>query len=172
MSTEIPVFSFHVPRSQVDPKTLTYAQAFYLVPDEHWRATSRNWWYQYLLQDLLAVYPGFEKLGYLLKKLVLVEPDQSGPLAGLIRALLQAIRTQPEGFVSLKGGQPEEVCNSIDQASVLRCLDDDCGFAFGNFFSYLLSQAAALDEAQVSGRALIHLQPQPDPPDDSPCASV
>ncbi len=58
--------------------------------------------------------------------------------------------------------QADDVAAELDQAKVLRQLDDDCVQACSNFFSYLLSQAAALDEASAQRKALLYVRPQPD----------
>ncbi len=61
------------------------------------------------------------------------------------------------------GDSLEEVPRQVRQAEIARSLDDDSVVACANFFSFLLSQAAALEEAHPGGQALLYVQPQPSP---------
>lgn len=139
-------------------------EACELVPERHWSSTSRNWWYQGLLERILRVYPGFDALNYLLCEIAAVAPDSVRSRAELIRCLLSSIAQNPEPFSGLDYTEDEHevIRQQVVEAKVSRDLDDDCRFAHGNFFSYLLSQAAALDEAREKGWALLSLQFQPD----------
>ncbi|MFN8607907.1 MAG: hypothetical protein U0931_10265 [Vulcanimicrobiota bacterium] len=143
---------------------LRLEEACYLVPEDTWASTSRNWWFQGLLKNVLSVYPGFEQLEYLQRHISAVAPQRAGELARLIRNLLKTISANPEPFTRLDYAEADPVLvrQQVGEARVLRSLDDDCRFAHGNFFSFLLSQAAALQEAEQAGRALLYLQPQPD----------
>ncbi|MBS2035003.1 hypothetical protein JST97_08440 [bacterium] len=143
---------------------LTIDEACHLVPEQHWAATSRNWWFQALLENVLKAYPGFEDLAYLLSPIVAVPPESVASRAQKLRDLLQLIKARPEPFARLDftESDPEMVRQQVGEAEVLRCLDDDCRYAHGNFFSYLLSQAEALEEAKTKGWALLSLHPQPD----------
>ena len=166
MSHEIPVFAFPVELARV-ASGMDSDEALALAPEEPkdlWMATSRNWWYQGFLTDVLGAYEGFSELGYLLQDLALVRPEWLASRASQLRALVRAIYDRPQGFLGLSmvSETPESLRGVIEEAYVSRNLDDDSQLAFGNFFSFLLSQAAALEEAHSSGKALLYVQPQPD----------
>ena len=166
MSHEIPVFAFPVELARV-ASGMDSDEALALAPEEPkdlWMATSRNWWYQGFLTDVLNAYEGFSELGYLLEDLALVRPESVASRASMLRGLIRAIHDQPQAFLGLRmvSESPESLRRIMDEAYVSRNLDDDSRLAFGNFFSFLVSHAAALEEAQSSGKALLYLQPQPD----------
>jgi hypothetical protein len=84
--------------------------------------------------------------------------------------LLKAIEANPAklceaiGF-PLNEEQIEDLRAGVAQAEVLRDFDDDSVLAHGNFFTSLLSQAAALEEATAAGKCLLYIQPRPNPTD-------
>lgn len=171
MSHEIPVFTFSIAPSAIQGREIGLAEALTLVPPEHWLSTSRNWWYQGLMAKVLTAYPGFEALRYLTEIVAVVVPEQLAERANLIRSLIRSIGENTEPFVMLNiwAGTPrevvqqeiEEVRTNIGQAVVARAFNDDCIYAYGNFFSFLVSQAAALEEASLTGSFLVYVQPQP-----------
>lgn len=144
-------------------------QALGLAPAKEllWMATSRNWWYQNLLEQLLEVYPGFDKLHYLVDHLKLIPWSNTDETAQNIAQLLEAMAKHPEPFWRISGLtiSSDEVAGLIQEAQVERHLSDDSRVAGANFFSFLLSQAAGLREAHQSKMAFLYIQPQPD---DSP----
>jgi hypothetical protein len=165
MSHQIPVFSFAVKENDVR-SGMDIDQALGLAPAKEflWMATSRNWWYQNLIEQLLQVYPRFAKLDYLLQHVKLIAHTQTLETADAIEELLDVVRKDPEHFWRLSGltNSPSEVPGLIQEAVVSRELDDDSQVAGANFFSFLLSQAAGIKEASQSQRAFLYIQPQPD----------
>jgi len=85
-------------------------------------------------------------------------------VAGLLRALLVAISEQPQAFSRLDytDENHQAIQQQVSEAQVLRKLDDHSSLlAHSNFFSYLLSLAAALEEAEQSGKAFLSVQFKP-----------
>lgn len=164
MSHEIPVFWFAVEESKLQ-RGMDSDQVLELVPSKEqlWMATSRNWWYQGLLEQLLPAYSAPVELNYLLHDLAMVPASRAENLAAAIRSLLEQIGQTPQMFIeaSACGETPEAVRAAVEEAQVSQDFDDDCCLAFANFFSFLVSQAAALEEAGQSGKALAYVQPQP-----------
>jgi len=164
LSHYIPVFAYPLdPRN--DRESWSVDEALAAAPPLPWSATSRNWWFQGFLGELLDLFAGHDSLRYLLEDLALVPADETFSRAQDIGRLLAAFRADPELF--LKRGSsyissPDQVAVELDQAQVLRSLDDDSSSACSNFFSYLLSQAAALEEAAAENRALLYVRPMPD----------
>lgn len=165
MSHEIPVFGFAVSEKNVR-SGMDIDQALGLAPAKEflWMATSRNWWYQNLIEQLLQVYPRFAKMDYLIQHLKLIAYSQTLETAEAIEELLDVVRKDPEPFWRLSGltNGPSEVPGLIQEAMVSRDLNDDSQVAGANFFSFLLSQAAALKEASKLQMAFLYIQPQPD----------
>jgi hypothetical protein len=167
MSTEIPVFLCAVSCDAVHGCTLTYDEALSLISDNNLLSisTSRNWWYQGLVAKLIGIYEGFEELRYINEVVAIIETEQLAPTADVIRSLMETIRGNTEPFVRIStwcaAPSAEEVCEYIAQANAYPDLDDDCIYAFGNFFSFLVSQAGALDEAKKQGSCVLYVQLQP-----------
>lgn len=163
VSNYIPVFAYPLDPADYQ-KGWTPYQALATAPERLWSATSRNWWFQGFLQDQLATFPGHDGLRYLLEDLALVPVDQVALRAQEIHRLLAAFRAHPDLFHTHGSSyisRADDVAAQLDQAQVLRSLDDDSMEACSNFFSYLLSQAAALDEAADQGKALLYIRPMP-----------
>jgi hypothetical protein len=77
-----------------------------------------------------------------------------------IGRLVEAIRERPDPFVEANrwyGATGDEIRTYITQATVSRSLSDDSILAFSNFFSFLVSQAAALQEIEQQGKSLLYL---------------
>jgi hypothetical protein len=165
MSHEIPVFYFSVDASLTHG--IDSEQALSLAPDKPmlWMATSRNWWYQNLIEQVLEVFPGTPELSYLVNELALVQAKDTATYAAMIRQLLGAIHAEPDSFekVSRAGETAAVIRRQIEEAYISREFDDDSTLACSNFFTFLLSQAAALEEASRAGKALLYVQPQPTP---------
>jgi len=163
MSAEIPVFAFAAAPDQLR-EGMDMDEVLNLAPANLWMATSRNWWYQGLLSEVLEAYPGHQPLEYLLELLFWIPPQETLAKAAQIRALLSDIATHPEAFcvINYHDETPEGVRRQVSEAQTMRQLDDDCTLAWANFFSFLASQAAALEEAAQLGLGLIYAQPQPD----------
>ncbi len=165
MSHEIPVFYFQVDESRTHG--LDSDQALSLAPEKHllWMATSRNWWYQNLLEQVLEVFPSISELSYLVRDLALVQAIDTAKCAKAIHQLLSDIQAQPERFDALTRAREgaEAVRIQIQEAYVSKDFDDDSVLAFGNFFTFLRSQAAALEEASQAGKAMLYVQPLPTP---------
>lgn len=142
-------------------------QALALAPDlpEMWLSTSRNWWHQGLLERTLGAYPGFDSLAYLASDLAYVAPAQTAANAELLRNLLGTIARDPAPFAQLDYTEDDHatIARQITEAQVSRQFDDDSALAHGNFFSFLLSHAAALDDAAKADKGLLYIQPQPHP---------
>ena len=115
------------------------------------------------MEEALAAYPGFAELDYLVREVAVVQAEQAAHRAEQIRCFLQQIRNHPAAFCALSfvDETQENLPSRVQEAVVLRALDDDSQQAFGNFFSFLASQAAALDEAARDGKALCYVQPRP-----------
>ena len=142
----------------------TYDEALLLVTNNPWTSTSRNWWYQSVVAELLRAYPGFLELVYLTEIVAVIPIGELSSHAQAIRRLISAIDINPEPMVvatTWYGASADQIRQHITEAKVLRNLDDDSRYAFGNFFSYLVSQAAALEEAAHEGKCLLYVQPQP-----------
>ena len=164
MSHEIPVFTAVVDGSNVSGRDLTYDQALNLIPEDPWLSTSRNWWYQGLVCTLLDTYAGFSEADYLIRIVAVVEQERLTAAAEAIHGLIEAIKENPEPFAtatSWYGASHEEIRRNIAEATVSRYIDDDCIYAFSNFFSFLASQMAALEEAKLSEKCLLYVQAQP-----------
>ena len=163
MSHYIPVFTCAIACEAVARGAPDIEEAMRLVGPDPWISTSRNWWYQDLVTAALGTYPGLEKLGYLSKAVAIVPNDQIIATSDAITELLAAIRRNPEVFLPLQAleSSAEEIRLQLGQAEVSRHFDDDSRFALGNFFTFLVSQAAALEEARQRGGCLLYVQPQP-----------
>ncbi|MDD2724246.1 MAG: hypothetical protein PHH59_09535 [Methylovulum sp.] len=161
MSNEIPVVTDIVDCEKVIGKTLSNKEACDLVSNNAWWSTSRNWWYQGLVITLCEIYQGFDELRYLGETIAIVSPEVIDEKISAITKLIATIRHDTEPFLKATawyGATAQEVRNNIEEAEVLRTLDDDCMHAFANFFSFLLSQKAALEEAKLSGKCLLYIQ--------------
>lgn len=164
MSHYIPVFAYPLDPADFQASWTPY-EALATAPKLLWSATSRNWWFQGFLESQLATFPGFDALRYLLAEVALVPVQQVAVRAQDIHRLMGAFRAQPELFMKHGSGyisRADRVALELDQAQVLRSLDDDSLEACSNFFSYLLSQAAALEEAAAQRKALLHVRPMPE----------
>ena len=95
-----------------------------------------------------------------------------------LRGLLKAIEVEPWKLCEinrfpLDEAQIKDIRAGIAQAQVSRKFDDDSVLAFSNFFTFLLSQAAALEEASAAGKCLLYVQFRPNPIDrPTPSTSV
>ena len=164
MSHEIPVFAGAVECSAVLGRPLSYDEALSLIPEGSWLSTSRNWWYQGLVRELCDAYASFDELRYLTEVFAVVPAAELATRIQAIKRLITTIKENTEPFVAVtpwRRESVEEVRRCIEQAEVLRDLDDDCRYAFANFFSFLVSQVAALEEAQSAGKCLLYVQAQP-----------
>lgn len=164
MSTEIPVYYGAVDRSLARPGPIAHADALNLVPENPWMSTSRNGWYQGLVNDLITRYQGLDELRYITEVAVVISTEQLAAKIQAIRNLLMTIEQDTEPFVKATphmGYSAEEVREQLMQAEVSRHVDDDSALAFSNFFSFLVSQIAALQEAQQAGKCLLCVQAQP-----------
>lgn len=157
----------------VDPQRLqaglSVEQVLALAPPEEqfWIASSRSGWYQGLLERALAVYPGFSALEFLLRDLTAISGEQARLGAGLLRDFMEAIVADPQPFSRLDYTEDnhDEIRRQVAEAQVLRSLDDDSRLAHSNFFSYVLSQSAALQQAAEAGLAVVMVQLGPSPPE-------
>jgi hypothetical protein len=176
MSYMIPVFAVVIDCQRLRGRIPGHDEAFEYLPEEYtdsegrvipdgcWESASHNWWYQAVVQDMCDAYPGFDEVRYLVEVVAVVWNDQLATKIDAIRNLLAAIRDDPKPFVactSWYGANSEEVIQSIDEAIVSRDLDDETYVALSNFFSYIVSQLAALEEARDSGKCLLSFRPQP-----------
>ncbi len=172
MSHEFPVFTYCADRSTITSANLSLTEALDILPAEYWCSISRNWWYQGLITEILNAYSGFETLRYLTEIVSVVEPHQLDEKSKAIFELIKTIGEQTETFVRLSccnaassidevRENVEAIRTNIKEAKVLRDFDDDSRYAYGNFFSFLVSQAAALDEAPRTERCLVYVRPQP-----------
>jgi len=164
MSNEIPVFYGAIDCSLAKPGSIAHGDALNLVPENPWMSTSRNWWYQGLVNDLLTRYQGLDELRYLTEIAVVISTEQLAVKIQAIRNLLMTIEQDTEPFVKATpymGYSAEEVREQLMQAQVSRDVDDDSTLAFSNFFSFLVSHLAALQEAQQGGKCLLYVQAQP-----------
>lgn len=164
MSIETPVFTAAVDCSVAAERPIPYDRALSLIPENHWLSTSRNWWYQGLVAQLLQAYAGFSDADYLTKVVAVVETKQLAHAAKAIAGLIRAIEEDTDPFIeatSWYGASGNEVRAAISEAAISRDVDDDCRFAFANFFSFLASQVAALEEAQSNRQCLLYVQTQP-----------
>ena len=164
MSHEIPVFYGAIDCSLASPGPIAHDVALKLVPENPWTSTSRNGWYQGLIGDLIARYQGLDELRYLTEAAVLIPAGQLAAKIQAIRNLLMTIEQDTEPFVNATpymGYSVEEVREQLLEAEVSRDLDDDSTSAFSNFFSFLVSHIAALQEAQQGGKCLLYVQVQP-----------
>jgi len=164
MSHEIPVFYGAIDCSLARPGAIAHDVALNLVPENPWMSTSRNWWYQGLINDLITRYQGLDELRYLTEIAVIISKEQLAAKIQAIRNLLMTIEQDTEPFVTATpyiGYSAEEVREQLMQAEVSRDVDDDSTVAFSNFFSFLVSHIAALQEAQQGGKCLLYVQGQP-----------
>jgi hypothetical protein len=164
MSHEIPVFYGAIDRSLASPGPIAHDVALNLVPENPWMSTSRNGWYQGLITDLISRYRGLDELRYLTEIAVIVPTEQLAAKIHAIRNLLVTIEQDTEPFVQATpymGYDADEVREQLLQAEVSRDVDDDSTMAFSNFFSFLVSHLAALQEAQQAGKCLLYVQAQP-----------
>lgn len=164
MSNEIPVFTCAVRCDAVRGRIPSHDEALSLITEDNYNSTSRNWWYQGLVAKLLGVYDGFEELGYITEVVAVIETEQLATTIAAINGLMEAVKVNTEPFVrvtSWYGASAKQVREFITQAKVSRALNDDCIYAFQNFFSFLVSQAAALEEAKEKGSCIVYVQPQP-----------
>lgn len=164
MSDLLPVFTFSVDCGQARGGSLTELEALNLVPKDHWMSASTNWYYQALVRDLCAAYPGFDELLYLTQIVAVVPPEQIPAKVQAIQRLMAAIEADVgpfSGILTCGGTTTEEIRTYIEEAEVSRNFDDDCSAAFGNFFTFLVSHLAALEEAAQAGKCLVYVQSQP-----------
>lgn len=164
MSDYIPVFTAAVDCSTVVGRDVTYDVALSLIPENPWLCTSRNWWYQGLVAKLLQRYADFSDAKYLTQVVAVVSLERLPAARKAIQGLIEAIDRNPEPFIAaaILGGAPaEEIRRNIAEATISRDIDDDCRYAFENFFSFLASQVAALEETERGGKCLIYVQSQP-----------
>lgn len=163
MSHCIPVFTCVIACEAVSCGEPSPEEALRLIGPDPWISTSRNWWYQGLVSAALDTFPGLEKLRYLCKEVAIVPNDQLIGTFAAISELLEAIQRNAEAFLPLQvqESSAEEIRLQLGQAEVSRHFDDDCRFALGNFFTFLVSQAAALEEARQGGGCLLYVQPRP-----------
>ena len=163
MSTEIPVFAGAVDCALVLGRSISHDDALNLVPESNWMGTSRNWWYQELVKTLCDLYAGFDELRYLTHIVAIVPSEAIATKIQAVKRLLATINENPQPFVDATprhGATAEEVRENITQAKVNRDVDDDSKYAFSNFFSFLVSHVAALEEAQSNGKCLLYVQAQ------------
>ena len=160
MSQEIVVFEVAVDCGTLQGRELTEELvADFLSPDD-WMTTSRNGWFLSLLGDLIQIYEGFNELRYLTERFALVLTGELSTKRHALQRLLTTIRNDTEPFVEATpwyGATAEEVRSHMDEAKVMRQLDDDCVYAFSNFFSFLAWQVAVLEEAEKEGKCLLHV---------------
>jgi hypothetical protein len=138
--------------------------------EEIWSATSHNWWFQGQLAHALDAFPGFDALRYLLEFAVVVRPEEAAEKVAALKGLLKTIETDPAKFCEairfpLNDEQIEDTRAGVAQAAVSRRFDDDSVRAHSNFFTFLRSQAAALEEAAAANKCLLYLQSRPNPTD-------
>jgi len=163
MSTEIPVFAGAVDCALVLGRNISHDDALELVPENNWMGTSRNWWYQDLVKTLCDLYAGFDELRYLTDIVAIVPNEAIASKIEAVKRLLATINENTRPFVDATarhGATAEEVRQNITEAQVNRDVDDDSRRAFSNFFSFLVSHVAALEEAQSSGKCLLYVQAQ------------
>jgi len=164
MSHEIPVFYGAIDCSLARPGPIAHDAALKLVPEKPWMSTSRNWWYQGLIGDLFTRYQGLDELRYLTEIAVIVPLEQLPAKIQAIRNLLVSIEQDTVPFVEATpylGYSVEEIRAQLLEAEVSRDVDDDSTLACSNFFSFLVSHIAALQEAQQGGKCLLYVQAQP-----------
>jgi hypothetical protein len=164
MSYLLPVFTYAIDCSQVRGRSLTEAEALNLVPDDHWICASTNWYYQALVRDLCAGYAGFDELLYLTQIVAVVSPDQIPAKVQAIHRLMAAIEADVVPFsqiLTCGDTTTENIRTYIAEAEVSRNFDDDSAAAFANFFTFLVSHVAALEEAARGGKCLVYVQSQP-----------
>jgi hypothetical protein len=163
MSHYIPVFTCVVACEAVASGETSPEEALRLIAPDPWISTSRNWWHQNLVSAVLDTYPGLEKLRYLCKEVAIVPNNQLIGTSAAISELLEAILRNAEAFLPLQVlvSSAEEIRLQLGQAEVSRHFDDDGSRALGNFFTFLVSQAAAIDEARQRGGCLLYVQPRP-----------
>lgn len=162
MSHDITACSFAVDPLRLQPG-LTADEALALGPtdpDHFWTSSSRSGWYRQLLELTLAVYPGFEPLKLLLADLTALPAQECRVTAGLLRRLLDTIAADPVPFADLNfiENDAAEIRRQVGEAQLSSRIDDDCMLAHANFFSYLLSQAAALEKGAEKGWAVVLVQ--------------
>jgi hypothetical protein len=164
MSNYLPVFAAAVDCSTVVGRDVTYYVALRLMPANPWVCTSRDWWYQGLVAELLQSYADFSDAGYLTQLVSVVPLERVSAARKAIQGLIAAIDRNPEPFIAATtwyGAPAEEVRRNIAEATISRDIDDDCLYAFENFFSFLASQVAALEEAERGRKCLVYVQGQP-----------
>lgn len=183
MSYMHPVYSVVVDCSRLADRAPNHEEAFEFLPAQYleskgrvvpegcWSSASHNWWWQVTLRKVCDAYPGHDEAKYLLDTVAILPPQCLNAKIDSISRLIEAIKVNPKPFAKcttwygtseegiLKA--EEEVPNGIEEAVVARQLDDDTRLAFGNFFSFLISQIAALQEARACGKCLLYFQPQP-----------
>lgn len=137
-------------------------------PEDYWTSSSRSGWYQQLLERILEVYPGFGPLKVLLSDLVALPAQECRVAAGLLRRLLDAIESNPVPLADLNFIENDvaEIRKQVGEAQLSGRIDDDCALAHANFFSYLLSQATALEKGAEMGWAVVVIQLGPSDSED------
>lgn len=137
-------------------------------PEDFWTSSSRSGWYQQLLERILVVYPGFGPLKVLLGDLVALPAQECRAVAGLLRRLLDAIECNPAPLAGLNFIETDvaEIHRQVGEAQLSSRIDDDCALAHANFFSYLLSQATALEKGTEKGWAVVVVQLGPSDSED------
>ena len=159
MGQEIIVFSVPVNCGSLRGRELTEESVANYLSREDWSACCRNGWFQDLLHKLIQTYGDFDELSYLANQFALLSPDQLPCKRQAIHKLLMRIQSDTQPFLDVTrwyGATAEEVREYIGQATVKRHLDDDCVNAFSNFFSFLVSHVAALEEAENDAKCLLH----------------
>lgn len=164
MGYQIPALTAVVRCSVLPVGELAYDEVLSLVPKDYWSVTTDNWWLQSLVADLLGVYAGFEALRYLTSVVSIVRTEQLATTFMAVNELIVAIAELPEPFIRATlfyDESAENVRQSIVEASATRSLSDGGDYSARLFFSFLLSQAAALEEARQTNGCLLYVQLQP-----------
>lgn len=165
MSIYFMTFSVPVDCHAFDGVPLTLESVADFLSPTDYQTSSRNGLYQITLESVLRAYEDFQELRYLCVHrdhgFALVRHDDLSKAISAIYRLFAAISENPVPFVEFikwyGAATAEDVRRFIVEAKVLRDISDDCGDALGNFFSFLLSQAAVLQEAKDRGLCLLHV---------------
>jgi hypothetical protein len=153
------VFSLPVEAAEFEGRNPSLDEIMPRLNDHVWQFSSRNGWHQSLLAQTLDQYSGRDELGFIRRTSVVVPQNQLRSIQDAFCELIDAIRDYPDPFVEAIG-QPsvgrDEIREYISQAAVSRSVNDD-SWQCGNFFSYLVSQAAAVAESDQQGKSLLYM---------------
>lgn len=161
MTDTIFVFASPVESCAIPGHEITYGDALNLFQENLWGSSSRGAEYLTYVDYLLDGYPGFGPASYLTEELSILQGEELLKAREAIEGLIKAIRQDPATFASLLPWSAEDVGCGIDEATVSSFVDAEERHGCSQFFSFLVSQIAALDEAQQSGRCLVYARIRP-----------